>query len=147
MIPEHDTDTDELLDADDTSGEDDKPLLNVHKCSGLHGHGIRTLGGRGSVIIGRARQGDNPNWTWEKINQTQDKDDIETIPIFSKNEGLHIRIGDTPNVLDFVELYLTDGILTHVVNETNRYGHQYLEENPEKADNHYISAWTDTGIL
>ena len=28
MIPEHDTDTDELLDADDTSGGDDKPLLN-----------------------------------------------------------------------------------------------------------------------
>ena len=159
MIPEHDTD--ELLDADDTSGGDDKPLLNrgwggtfcrgqgwrVHKCSGLYRHGIRTLGGRGSVIIGRARQSDNPNWTWKKINQTQNNDDIGIIPIFSKNEGLHIRIGDTPNVLDFVELYLTDGILTHVVNETNRYAHQYLEENPEKTDNHYISAWTDTDIL
>ena len=76
---------------------------------------------------GRARQGDNPNWTWKKINQTQNNDDSKTIPIFSENEGLHVRIRDTPNVLDFVELYLTDQILTHVVNETNLYAHQYLE--------------------
>ena len=41
-----------------------------------------------------------------------------------------MRTGDTPNLLDFVELYLTDEILTHVVNETNRYAHQYLEEYP-----------------
>ena len=96
---------------------------------------------------GRARQGDNPNLTWKKMNQTQHNDDIETISIFSENEGLRVRIGDTPNVLDFVEVYLTDEILTHIVNETNRYAHQYLEENPEKADNTYPSAWTDTDIL
>ena len=96
---------------------------------------------------GRARQSDNPNWTWKKMNQTQNNDDIETIPIFSENEGLRVRIGDTPSVLDFVELYLTDEILTHVVNKTNRYAHQYLEENPEKTDNTYPSAWTDADIL
>ena len=104
-------------------------------------------GGRGGVVNGRTRQGDTPNWTWKKINQTQNNDDIETIPILTKNEGLHVRIGDTPNVLDFVELYFTDEILTRVVNETNSYGHQYLEENAEKADNTYLSAWTDTDIL
>ena len=96
---------------------------------------------------GRARQVNNPNWTWKKINQTQSNDGIETIPIFSEKEGLSVRTGDTPNLLDFVELYLTDEILTHVVNETNRYAHQYLEENSEKADNTYFSAWTDTDIL
>ena len=96
---------------------------------------------------GRARQVNNPNWTWKKINQTQSNDGIETIPMFSENKGLCVRTGDTPNLLDFVELYLTDEILTHVVNETNRYAHQYLEENSEKADNTYFSAWTDTGIL
>ena len=79
---------------------------------------------------GRARQVNNPNWTWKKINRTQSNDGIETIPIFSENEGLCVRTGDTPNLLDFVELYLTDEILTHVVNETNRYAHQYLEEYP-----------------
>ena len=96
---------------------------------------------------GRARQVNNPNWTWKKINQTQSNDGIETIPIFSEKEGLSVRTGDTPNLLDFVELYLTDETLTHVVNETNRYAHQYLEENSEKADNTYFSAWTDTDIL
>ena len=70
------------------------------------------------------------NWTWKKIDQTQKNVDIETIPVFSENEGLGVRIRDTPIVLDFVELYLTDEILTHVVNETNRYAHQYLEEYP-----------------
>ena len=86
--------------------------------------GGSTRGGRGGVANGRARQGDTPNWSWKKINQTQNNDDIETIPILSKNQGLHVRIGDTPNVLDFVELYFTDEILTHVVNETNSYVHQ-----------------------
>ena len=80
----------------------------------------------------------------EKINQTQNNDEIETIPIFSKNKGLCVRIEDTPNVLDFVEMYLTNEILTHVVNETNHYAHQYLEGN---AENIYLSAWTDTDIL
>ena len=87
---------------------------------------------------GTARQGDNPDWTWKKINQTQNNDDIKTIPIFSKNKRLCVRIKDIPNVLDFLEH------LTHVVNETNHYAHQYLEENPE---NTYLSAWTDTDIL
>ena len=161
IIPEHNTDTDELLDADDTSEGDDEPLWkhgrggtihcgqsrHVHTLGGCCGHGICTRGGRGGVANGRARQGDNPNWTWKKINQTQNNDDNKTIPIFSENEGLHVRIRDTPNVSDFVELYLTDHILTHVVNETNLYAHQYLEQNPEKADSTYLSVWTDTDIL
>ena len=145
MIPEHNTDTEELPDADDTSGGDDEPLQKRgrggtvccgqgrHVCahSGRHGHPISTHGGRGGVVNGGARQGDNLNWTWKKIDQTQKNVDIETIPVFSENEGLGVRIRDTPIVLDFVELYLTDEILTHVVNETNRYAHQYLEENSE----------------
>ena len=160
MIPEHNTDTDKLLDAG-TSGGDDEPLpkcgqggiircgqgQHVHTCDGCRGSGIHTRDGRGSVANGKATQGDNPNWTWKKINQTQNNVDTETIPIFSKNEGLHVRIGDTPNALDLVELYLTDEILTCVFNETNLYAHQYLEENPEKADTTYLSACADTDNL
>ena len=160
MIPEHNTDSDELLDADKTSGGDDEPLPKhgqggticcgqcqcVHTRGGCRGHGICTCarGGRDSVSNGRARQDDNPNWTWKKINQTHNNDDTETISMFSENEGLCVRIKETPNV---VELYLTDEILTYVVNETNRYAHLYLKDNPKKADSTYLSTWTDTDIL
>ena len=110
MIPKNNTDTDELLDADDTSGGDYESLpkrgrggticrgrdWRVCTHGGRRGHGMRTRGGRGGVANGRARQSDNPNWTWKKMNQTQNNDDIETIPIFSENEGLRVRIGTLP---------------------------------------------------
>ena len=80
MIPEHNTDTDELLDADDNSGRDDEPLPKrgqggtirrvqgwcVCTHGGHHGHGIHTYGGRAGVANDRAREGDNPNQTWKK---------------------------------------------------------------------------------
>ena len=80
MIPEHNTDTDELLDADDNSGRDDEPLPKrgqggtirrvqgwcVCTRGGHHGHGIHTYGGRAGVANDRAREGDNPNQTWKK---------------------------------------------------------------------------------
>ena len=61
MIPEHNTDTGELLDADDTTGGDNEPFPKhgqggtirhgksrcVCTCGGRHGHGIRTHGSRG----------------------------------------------------------------------------------------------------
>ena len=67
--------------------------------------------------------------------------------MFSENKGLYVRIRDTHSVLDFLELYLTNEILTHAVHETNLYVHQYLQKNPEKADNTYLREWTDTDIL
>ena len=79
MIPEHNTGSAKLLDADDTSGRDDGPFPKrgwegtircgqgrfVCNLVGRHGPGIHNCGGRRSVANGRARQGDNPNLTWK----------------------------------------------------------------------------------
>ena len=43
--------------------------------------------------------------------------------------------------LDFLELYLTDEIMTLIVNETNRYAEQFLAANIISAQNLYLSSW------
>ena len=48
--------------------------------------------------------------------------------------------------LDFLELYLTDEIMTLIVNETNRYAEQFLAVNIISAQNSYLSLWEATTV-
>ena len=47
------------------------------------------------------------------------------------------------NALDFLSLYLTDDILEHIVKETNKFTKEFLDANPNKADNRYLKQWTE----
>lgn len=62
---------------------------------------------------------------------------------FTEIEGLKVRMRDNATALDFVELYLTDQIMEHIVIETNRFANTYRIDHPAKADNGYLSKWTD----
>ena len=52
------------------------------------------------------------------MHYVEDNDD-ETISIFTEREGLVIKSKENITVLDFLELYLSEEIIIHVVNETN----------------------------
>ena len=43
---------------------------------------------------------------------------------FTENEGLKVRIKDSPQQIDFVELYFTETLLQLIATETTRYGLQ-----------------------
>lgn len=96
--------------------------------------------------INNNNRNQNEVWTWNKIPEVENTEE-ETLPIFAEREGLRVRINENANVLDYVELYLTENILTHIVNETNRYAKQYFDENPEQSENSYLSKWHDTDII
>lgn len=51
------------------------------------------------------------------------------------------------SVLDFVELYMTEGTLNHTVNETNWYSKQYLDETIDQTENSYHRNWHSANIL
>ena len=61
---------------------------------------------------------------------------------FSENEGLKVRIKDSPQQIDFVELYFTETLLQLIATETTRYAEQYVEVNPEMVDSSYVGRWT-----
>ena len=44
---------------------------------------------------------------------------------FSKHDRVKIKLSDNTSVLDFLELYLTEELKIHVVNETNWYAKQF----------------------
>ena len=44
---------------------------------------------------------------------------------FSKHDRVKIRLMHNTSVLDFLELYLTEELKIHVVNETNWYAKQF----------------------
>ena len=48
--------------------------------------------------------------------------------------------------INYVYLYLTDQILQHIVNETNHYAEQYIEEHPDKITNNYTGRWTPIDV-
>ena len=50
------------------------------------------------------------------------------------------------NVLDFLQLYLTDKMFGLVVIETNRFANKFFLENLDKAANSYLKNWTDLTV-
>ena len=67
--------------------------------------------------------------------------------LFTEVEGLNCQVRDDATVLDYVELYLTDVIMTLIVDETNRFAEQYLlEKSVTDPDNSYLDQWTSVTI-
>ena len=54
---------------------------------------------------------------------------------------------DNATGLDFVELYVTDDLVSIIVTKTNRYAHQCLLANAEKKENSYLHEWEETNVL
>ena len=115
---------------------------------GVRGRGVRVRGGRGRAANPRGNGSDN--WKWGKIEEVAQADDAiqeETEPLFVENEGLRVRIKDNASVLDYLELYLTDDIVNHIVTETNRFANQFFESNQDKFEDSYSGKWSETNIL
>ena len=53
---------------------------------------------------------------------------------------------DNANMLDYVELYLTDQILEHIVHEMNHSAIDFITQYPDKAKNTYTGKWTDVTV-
>ena len=52
---------------------------------------------------------------------------------------------DNATCLDFIELYVTDDLVSLIVTETNQYADQYLLGNAEKG-NPYLHEWEETNV-
>ena len=95
---------------------------------GRGGGGAR--GGSGNIQRGGAQ------WAWEEVIQDTDTE-MRDFP-FVEQEGLCQRMKNNASVLDYLELYMTDRIIEHLVIETNRFADQFIADNPEQAQNSYI---------
>ena len=104
---------------------------------GGHGGGS-ARGGGGNIQCGGAQ------WTWEEVIQDTDTE-MRDFP-FVEQEGLRQRMKNNVSVLDYLELYMTDHIIEHLVNETNRYADQFIANNLEQAQNSYIKHWTQVTV-
>ena len=72
-----------------------------------------------------------------------DNDDVDSggdgyCLLVTETEGLKVRMNQQQNVLDFLQLYLTDEMLELIVIETNRFANQLFLKNPDKAANSYL---------
>ena len=83
-------------------------------------------------------------WVWEnvEVEYVNEINESNCFP-FVEIEGLRIRMQDNANMLDYLELYLTDQILEHTVHETNRLANDFITQYPGKTKNTYIGRWTD----
>ena len=81
-------------------------------------------------------------WKWENV---EDIDENDGFP-FNEIEGRNVRMRDNATVLDYVELYLTDEIMQHIVQETNRFAQNYISDHPDEAQKSYVSKWKDITV-
>ena len=76
-------------------------------------------------------------------NHVGDQQTLKDI-LFTEVEGLNCLVRDDAL---YVELYLTDAIMTLIVDETNRFAEQYLlEKSVTDPDNSYLGQWTPVTI-
>ena len=130
----------------------------------VHARGSATVGrvcARGGATVGRVRARGavgqnrggvrrngrggrigNPLSQWEKIEKEESFKDSQ----YHEIEGCNYRMKEDSTCLDFLELYLTDEIMTLIVNETNRYAEQFLAVNIISAQNSYLSLWEATTV-
>ena len=66
-----------------------------------------------------------PAWNWSKINPPNNFQPRD-IPL-SAQERVKVRMGEAPSVTDFFHLYVSNGIIDILVEETNRFAAQYRE--------------------
>ena len=93
---------------------------------------------------GRGGRIGNPLSQWEKIEK-EEKVNFKDFQ-YHEIEGCNYRMKEDSACLDFLELYLTDEIMTLIVNETNRYAEQFLAANIISAQNSYLSLWEATTV-
>ena len=77
----------------------------------------------------------------------EENDDMITVPEFTEVEGVAVRLPDNPKVMDFFNLYLTNEIFQHIVDETNRFADQYFDEHPESVNSTYLQEWEPVTLL
>ena len=121
----------------------------AHACGGatvgkVHARGAVGQNRGGVRRNGRGGRIGNPLSQWEKI----EKEEKVNFKDFQNHEigGCNYRMKEDSTCLDFLELYLTDEIMTLIVNETNRYAEQFLAANIISAQNSYLSSWEVTTV-
>ena len=50
------------------------------------------------------------------------------------------------NMFDYLELYLRDQMLEHIVHEMNHFANDFITQYPDKAKSTYIGKWTDVTV-
>ena len=122
----------------------------VHVVVARAGHGARHDGrggsarGHGQVRLFAVPANPPEQWVWENVEAeyVNEINESDCFP-FAEIERLRIRMQDNANMLDCLELYLTEQILEHIVNETNRFANDFITQYPDKTKNTYIGKWTD----
>ena len=51
------------------------------------------------------------------------------------------------NSLDYLQLYLADGILELIVNERNAFARNCIQDNPDKTSNNYLKQWEPVTVV
>ena len=89
----------------------------------------------------------NSGWVCENVEAeyVDEINESDCFP-FAETEGLLIRMRDNANMLDYLELYLTDQILKHIVHETNRFANDFITQYPDEAKNTYTGKWADVTV-
>ena len=122
----------------------------VHVVVARPGHSARHDGcggsarGHGQVRLFAVPANPPEQWVWENVEAeyVNEINESDCFP-FAEIERLRIRMQDNANMLDCLELYLTEQILEHIVNETNRFANDFITQYPDKTKNTYIGKWTD----
>ena len=70
-----------------------------------------------------------------QVRRKVDTDTRNGLPVFAENVGVVPDMTDKEPV-DYYRLFVTDGLLQNVLDETNRYGEQYVESHQDHLDAH-----------
>ena len=105
---------------------------------------VRARGNRGQRGVANVNHS-NGQWQWEVVNENEAVE-LKDFP-FIQTEGVNVKMqNNNRHAINYVYLYLTDQILQHIINETNRYAKQYVEEHPDKITNNYTGRWTPIDV-
>jgi hypothetical protein len=63
---------------------------------------------------------------WKEV-----KDHIPDPPTFTAQPGLQVPLGENPKAIDFFQLFLDDDLIDLLVEQTNIYANQYLQQHQE----------------
>ena len=150
LLADEDSDLSSLSSDSDSSQsefeeEDLQPLAKIRcrtRGGGIQRRGIRARGGkRPNEIIDKDSEQSCLEEKWSE------DDLLPIVPSFTGNFGQQIETeSENPSAVDFFHLFFTDEAYQLLVEQTNLYAHQYIEQNPNLGPHSLAKRWVDVTV-